>query len=76
MSFYRCAICNINTMFYIWSSSRDFPREKLAEIDSRVDISLMSEKERKVINNYYRVQAKPVCIWCCKEKLGMDILPK
>lgn len=50
----RCKICGINTIFYIWSTSRNFPREKLGSL---LDL------EPEFIDT-------PVCFQCCKKYLN------
>jgi hypothetical protein len=32
-----CCVCGIHTIFYIWTSTRNFPREKLEEIHNIKD---------------------------------------
>jgi len=74
MSSYRCVLCGSNTMLYIWTSSRDFPRLKLAKIVNKIDT--LSDEERKALDTYYRTQAGPVCFKCCRDKLDMNFYGK
>ena len=55
---YKCVVCDINTIFFVWSSSAPFPRERLMTVkkyDSK-------EKVRSVVDGV------PVC-YCCRNML-------
>ena len=39
----KCIICNTNTIFFVWSSSRNFPREELGKKLHRVGNRDMKE---------------------------------
>jgi len=58
----RCHVCGTNTIFYVWTSSRNFPREQL--------FKKMNIKSNKV-KNVYRVSGYPVCLECL-EKLKKE----
>jgi len=53
----RCKLCGINTIFYVWSTSRNFPKEKLGSL---VDL------DKDFIN-------VPVCFNCCKKYLNYSV---
>ena len=56
-----CEICKWDTIFYIWSSSRHFNRQKLLKLVSKKD---------KLMRNRIMKESYPVCMICC-EKLGL-----
>lgn len=55
-----CEVCGQETMFYVWSSSRDFPREKLIHDN-------MADYVRKGLLN--GTMGLPICMKCAK-KIG------
>lgn len=52
----QCSICGIDTIFYIWTSSRNFPREKLVEI-----INADESTKKSIIKG---LEGRPVCFSC------------
>jgi len=56
----RCYICGNNTIFYIWSSSRNFPRGSLIKAKN-----ITSKREKKNI----KLAGYPVCINCYNKLL-------
>jgi hypothetical protein len=50
----NCCLCEINTIFFYWSTSRNFPREALS-------------KYLNIDDKYIEV---PVCFKCARDKLG------
>lgn len=59
-----CKICNNRTIFFVWSSTRDFPVEKL-----------LDEKDLKVEKEGLKKGriAFPICYKCAKE-LGYSVV--
>jgi len=55
----RCRLCGINTLFYVWSTSRPFPTEKLIE-----QLNITSKEMKRDI----RKGGWAVC-YKCREKL-------
>ena len=49
-----CCVCKFSTIFYIWSSTRNFPIHKLENI---------------LDDDNIKDEGKPVCFKCCK-KIG------
>jgi len=54
----RCVVCGLDTIFYVWSTSRNFPRENLI---LKKDYKSKHEKGR------VSVEGLPVCFKCFKE---------
>jgi len=54
----RCYMCGIDTIFYVWSTSRNFPREKLIEAKK-----LKTKAQKASISEDGQV----VCFKCLKE---------
>ena len=54
----RCVICGIDTIFYTWTSSRNFPREDL--------FKKLNIKRKKMMNAYKKI-GYPVCFKCREE---------
>ena len=60
---YQCKVCGNNTIFFVWSSTRGFPREKLIELVGKKQ----SKRWKKgILNGTIGV---PVCFKCAA-KLG------
>jgi hypothetical protein len=57
----RCAVCGIDTIFYIWSTSRNFNRKQLVNTFSNED----NNTKFRLLNDSY-----PVCFHCV-EKYGL-----
>jgi hypothetical protein len=57
----NCCICHTNTIFFKWSTTRDFPIDKLAEILFSDEIS----RKHFIKNN----SGVPICISCCNTYL-------
>ena len=55
----KCHNCGIDTIFYVWTSSRTFPRHKLFE-------KLGITNNNKIKNNYKKI-GYPVCLKCRSE---------
>lgn len=51
----KCQTCGIDTIFYVWTSSRNFPRHKLFEKSRIIN---------KKIQNQYKKVGYPVCMKC------------
>ena len=66
----KCCLCNKETLFYIWTSSRDFPRDKFIDLINFGDVDENTRKSQKI---FYKRVGKPVCYDCCKKKLGMKL---
>ena len=49
----RCCLCGISTIFFIWSSTRDFPIEKLREL-----IKIGKDESMPVCFNCYNSKIK------------------
>ena len=58
----KCELCGSNTIFYVWTSSRSFPREKLFD--------KFNIKSKKVIK-HHEITGSPVCLECYN-KLNED----
>ena len=54
----KCMLCGKNTIFYVWTSSRDFPREKIA-VDENDELMLK------------RI-GMPVCMHCYRKLLESE----
>jgi len=52
----RCCLCGIDTIFFVWSSSRDFPIDKLADA-----IKLEGKSKAEFIK---KNPGEPVCFKC------------
>ena len=53
----KCHICGNNTIFYVWTTSRNFPREKLYE-----KLNIKSARTK----GFYEKSGYPVCFGCYK----------
>ena len=53
---HRCVVCDRESTFIIWSSSRNFPRKKLAE---KLGIGYNKKNRLKMVRIGY-----PVCMKC------------
>jgi hypothetical protein len=51
---YKCVICNINTIFFVWSSSAPFPRDRLMKIKR-----YNKKQDMKTV-----LDGVPVCLKC------------
>jgi len=58
----RCCVCSFNTIFYLWSSSRNFPKNKL----------LRKLKPEKILMKELFI-GKPICLWCYEEIKNEEI---
>ena len=59
----RCAICGKQTMFFIWTSSRNFPRHKFPGYDKMSDIQKLFLKRTGL----------PVCMSCYHKLIETDV---
>jgi len=57
MASHQCKLCGKQTLFYVWTSSRVFPRQKLIKAKE-----LKNRSELDKLNQGY-----PVCFWCLEE---------
>lgn len=60
----ECFICKNKTIFYVWSTSRRFPKEKLIKYK---DCKTKLEKARIAI------EGQPVCFGCLEELKKMKL---
>ena len=58
-----CSVCGLNTIFYVWTSSRDFPLDKLFE--------KLGIRSKKIMKDY-KYNGHPICFHC-REQLNDDI---
>jgi len=54
----KCYICDTNTIFYVWSTSRNFPHNKLIKKKQIID-----KRTIQSIKN----QGFPICFRCFEE---------
>ena len=60
----QCYCCGLNTIFYVWTSSRNFPREKLVEV---MNIDGITKKSILIDN-----EGKPICYGCYNELMNHE----
>lgn len=50
----RCKLCGINTIFFYWSTGRNFPRKKLGDIlnisPNTLDCAVCSKCAKELLN--------------------------
>lgn len=57
----ECRICGTNTIFYYWSSTRNFPRKKLLE---KIGKRFSKRRQSNILRG---LEAVTVCYKCAKE---------
>lgn len=60
----QCCVCGINTIFYIWSSSRNFPRELLSD-----KLNMIGKSKELIIEG---VDSRTVCMKCYNEMINNE----
>ena len=58
----KCAICGKYTMFYVWTTSAIFPREKYPGYEEMSDIQKL----------FLKRSGYPVCLHCYKKLLESE----